>query len=281
MKNPNWGVPLNYYLKDGYWYIGGTNTGVSATGIQGPKGEKGDPGLNGGQGEQGMSAYTYALQNGFVGSVSDWLASLKGVPGPKGDPGTQGVPGIQGPPGGVGLTGAPGPKGDPGLNGAKGDPGIPGPKGDTGLQGIPGPRGATGAPGPQGNPGVPGAKGDPGDKGDPGEKGDTGAAGPQGLPGQNLQFTGTIIPDAATISATLNPNTNYKTATLTTCTSLTILLAEGNWFDEYVLYFTTSTTPPTVTLPIGITWVGGTPTFSASKTYIISIQNGIGVVANV
>ena len=108
-----------------------------------------------------------------------------------------------------------------------------------------------------------------------------GAQGPKGDPGQDFEFTGTTIPDAPTVSITLNPNTNYKTATLTTCTSLTILLAAGNWFDEYVLYFTTGAAAPTITLPVGITWVGGTPTFSANKTYIISIQNGIGVVANV
>lgn len=94
-------------------------------------------------------------------------------------------------------------------------------------------------------------------------------------------ISGSIIADATTLSITLNPNVNYKTATLTTCTSLTIALGTGEWFDEYTLYFTTGTTPPTITLPIGVTWVGGAPTFSANKTYIISIQNGIGVVANV
>lgn len=95
--------------------------------------------------------------------------------------------------------------------------------------------------------------------------------------------SGSLIADSTTLSIELSKYpTVKKTATLTTCTSLTITLPSGaNWYDEFVLYFTTSTTPPTVTLPIGIVWVGGTPTFSASKTYIISIQNGIGVVANV
>lgn len=112
-------------------------------------------------------------------------------------------------------------------------------------------------------------------------KGDPGTPGTPGEPGQNFQFTGTIIPDAVTISVTLNPNTNYKTATLATCTSFTILLSAGNWFDEYILYLTIGAVAPTITLPVGIIWVGGTPTFAANKTYLISIQNGIGVVASV
>lgn len=95
--------------------------------------------------------------------------------------------------------------------------------------------------------------------------------------------SGSLIADAITLSIELSKHPMIKkTKTLTTCTSLTITLPSGaNWYDEFVLYFTTSTTPPTITLPVGIAWVGGTPTFSASKTYIISIQNGIGVVANV
>ena len=45
-----------------------TNGGTGST-TPGPKGEKGDP---------GDSAYQVALTNGFEGSETDWLASLKG-----------------------------------------------------------------------------------------------------------------------------------------------------------------------------------------------------------
>ena len=69
------------------------------TGSQGPKGDKGDPGLQGPQGDKGdtgsqgpkgdkgdngKSAYDVAVENGYVGDASSWVASLKGD---KGDPG--------------------------------------------------------------------------------------------------------------------------------------------------------------------------------------------------
>ena len=93
------------------------------TGSQGPKGDKGDPGLQGPQGDKGdtgsqgpkgdkgdngKSAYDVAVENGYVGDASSWVASLKGD---KGDPGSQGPKGD---------------KGDPGLQGPKGDKGDPG-----------------------------------------------------------------------------------------------------------------------------------------------------------
>ena len=57
-----------------------------------PEGTKGDPGAPGADGE---SAYQVAVDNGFVGTETQWLASLKGT---KGDPGPAGPPG---PPGGA------------------------------------------------------------------------------------------------------------------------------------------------------------------------------------
>lgn len=69
-----------------------TNGGTGST-TPGPQGEKGDP---------GESAYQVALANGFEGTETEWLASLKG---PKGDPGEDGA------------TGPQGLKGDPGEDG--------------------------------------------------------------------------------------------------------------------------------------------------------------------
>ena len=80
-------------------------------GVKGDKGEKGDPGEKGETGEKGAdgkSAYQIALDNNFVGSESDWLASLKGAKGDKGDTGEQGPQGIQGPQGEKGADGASG-----------------------------------------------------------------------------------------------------------------------------------------------------------------------------
>lgn len=59
------------------------NTGDQ--GIQGEKGDVGEQGIQGDPGPSGASAYDIAVKNGFVGTETEWLASLKGE---KGDPGT-------------------------------------------------------------------------------------------------------------------------------------------------------------------------------------------------
>ncbi len=48
------------------------------------------------QGPQGKSAYELAVENGFQGTMKQWIESLKGSRGPQGPPGP---PGPQGPPG--------------------------------------------------------------------------------------------------------------------------------------------------------------------------------------
>lgn len=65
-----------------------------SAGVPGPAGE------NGKDGQDGKSAYEIAVDNGFEGTETEWLASLKGE---KGDPGTDGEDG-QGVPAG-GTTG--------------------------------------------------------------------------------------------------------------------------------------------------------------------------------
>ncbi|MDE5754848.1 MAG: collagen-like protein [Oscillospiraceae bacterium] len=102
---------------------------------------------SGTNGKDGLSAYEIAVQNGFTGSVSDWLASLQGEPG---EPGKQGLQGIQG---------------DPGQQGEKGEPG------ERGLQGEKGEKGDKGDPGKQGIQGIPGEKGEPGENGKDGVDG--------------------------------------------------------------------------------------------------------------
>ena len=78
------------------------------SGEKGDPGEKGEPGEPGKDGADGKSAYLLAVEHGYSGSESEWLASLKGE---KGDPGEQGE------------------------RGEKGEPGTPGEKGDTGASG--------------------------------------------------------------------------------------------------------------------------------------------------
>lgn len=164
------------------------------------------------QGPEGDSAYEVAVNNGFVGTEPEWLASLEGpqgpqgATGPQGEVGPQGPQGVQGEPGATGATGPEGPQGPAGPQGEtgatgatgpqgiQGEPGAAGPEGDSayevavtngfvgteaewlasleGPQGIQGETGATGAAGPQGEPGTAGATG---------PEGPQGPAGPDGL----------------------------------------------------------------------------------------------------
>lgn len=65
-------------------------------------------GADGEKGTDGKSAYQIAVEQGYQGSESDWLSSLKGDKGEKGDPGNrglQGVPGEKGEKGDAGVAG--------------------------------------------------------------------------------------------------------------------------------------------------------------------------------
>lgn len=101
----------------------------------------------GGSGGNGKSAYEIAVENGFVGTEVEWLASLKGKDGKDGINGRDGVDGkdgAKGDPGPAGPQGIQGPKGDTGATGVKGDKGDKGDTGATGLQGIQGLKGDKG-----------------------------------------------------------------------------------------------------------------------------------------
>lgn len=117
----------------------------------------------GGSGTDGLSAYEVAVENGFVGTEVEWLASLigadgpqgaTGATGPQGETGPQGIQGIQGEAGPAGADGATGPQGIQGIQGIQGETGAQGPQGiqgETGPQGI---QGETGAVGPTGATGI-------------------------------------------------------------------------------------------------------------------------------
>lgn len=78
------------------------------------------------KGDPGKSAYQVAVDNGFVGTEEEWLASLVGPQGPQG---------IQGP---QGNTGPRGERGEPGPTGSTGSQGPAGPQGQAGPQGVAG-----------------------------------------------------------------------------------------------------------------------------------------------
>ena len=109
-----------------YKEITTTGTGVA---IQGPKGD------------DGKSAYQIAVDNGYIGTESEWVTSLKGD---KGETGPQGPKGDKGADGTMSFTDLTeeqkeslrGPQGEQGPKGDKGDTGEQGPKGDKGADGT-------------------------------------------------------------------------------------------------------------------------------------------------
>lgn len=81
----------------------------------------------GANGKDGRSAYEIAIENGFVGTVAEWLESLKG---------RDGIDGKDGLPGKDGKDGADGLPGKDGTNGKDGLPGKDGRDGRDGKDGI-------------------------------------------------------------------------------------------------------------------------------------------------
>lgn len=107
------------------------------SGTQGPKGDQGIQGPAGANGSDGLSAYQIAVNNGFVGTESAWLASLEGP---------QGIQGVKGDTGSQGLTGAAGADGDSAYQVAVTN-GFTGTESEW-LASLEGPQG------PQGEPGI-------------------------------------------------------------------------------------------------------------------------------
>ena len=151
---------------------------------------------NGANGEKGSSAYQIAVEQGYQGSESDWLSSLKGDKGEKGNTGAKGNPGQDSADGKSAyaiavehgyedseekwLLSLKGEKGDTGERGEKGEKGDPG---DRGLQGVPGEKG---------------------------EKGDAGVAGKDGFsPIANVVKNGSVI------TITITDKNGTTTVTLT------------------------------------------------------------------
>ena len=150
-------------------------------------------GANGEKGTDGKSAYQIAVEQGYQGSESDWLSSLKGDKGEKGNTGAKGNPGQDGTDGKSAYAIAvehgyedSEEKWLLSLNGEKGDTGERGEKGDTGDRGL---------------QGVPGEKG---------EKGDAGVAGKDGF-----SPIANVVKDGSVITITITDKNGTTTVTLT------------------------------------------------------------------
>lgn len=193
--------------------------------------------LNAILGKDGASAYEIALQNGFEGSVTEWLESLKGADGSTGATGKDGNDGKDGIDGlsayqvwlSVGNTGT---EADflASLKGAKGD------KGEQGIQGIQGEKGDKGADGtmtfeeltPEQKASLKGDKGDKGEQGVQGiqgvkgDKGDTGASGKDGSAGVGIKTV------TQTTTSTADGGNNVITVTKTDGTTSTFTVKNGS-----------------------------------------------------
>lgn len=81
---------------------------------------RGKPGEDGKDGRDGKSAYEIAVENGFTGTVEEWLASLKGQDGANGRDGRDGRDGTNGRNGTDGQNGRDGSDGKDGKDGKDG-----------------------------------------------------------------------------------------------------------------------------------------------------------------
>ena len=230
-----------YVGTNGNWWIGTTDTGVTAGG------------RNGTDGATGKSAYEIAKENGCTLSEAEWLASLKGADGQNGSNGksayeiakeaglttaateAEWLERLKGATGAAGQDGRDGKDGVNGKDGADGKDGIDGKDGDTPFIGTNGNWwiGTTDtgvkAAGPQGELGLKGDKGETGAQGANGKsayeiaieknlitnavteeqwlaslKGEKGAQGEQGVGIQNITLNN------GTMTITLTDNTQFQ-----------------------------------------------------------------------
>lgn len=193
-----------YVGTNGNWWIGTTDTGVTAGG------------RNGTDGATGKSAYEIAKENGCTLSEAEWLASLKGADGQNGSNGKSAYEiALE-----AGLTtaateaewmdslkGATGAAGQDGRDGKDGKDGVNGKDGIAGKDGIDGKDGDTPFIGTNGNwwigttdTGVKaaGPQGEQGLKGDKGDKGETGAQGANGKSAYEIAIEKNLITNAVT-----------------------------------------------------------------------------------
>lgn len=136
---------MSIAVKSGLPSLGSTEGAVISADEVSVSEESGGNAVAGEDLPRGKSAYEIAKENGFNGTETEWLASLKGEPGAPGAPGKDGENGktpYVGDNGnwyiGADDTGKPsrGEKGEPGSPGARGEPGSPGAKGDKGDTGA-------------------------------------------------------------------------------------------------------------------------------------------------
>jgi hypothetical protein len=199
----------------------------------------------------GDSAYQVAVNNGFVGTEEEWIASLNGNDGKsayeiwleQGNTGTE-------------------QEFLESLNGKDGSNGLDGKDGYTPIKGVDyfdGKNGKDGVDGKNGTNGV------------------DGKDGTNGADGKNY-----VVDIVESVSSTqeIQPNKFYKFGELT---ELNITLAnptDTTILNEYMFEFISGNTATTLIIPDTIKWLE-TPNIEANKTYQCSIVNNIGILVGV
>lgn len=231
-------------------------------GVAGRDGRDGVNGTNGTNGANGLSAYQVAVNNGFVGTQTEWLVSLNGTNGANGTNGSNGwtatlalqVDGerkVVAVTGWTGGTGTPPPTGYLGASGVVSNIAqavdIRGSQGAQGLQGAKGDKGDTGDQGLAGLDGksayelaviggfvgteaewLASLKGEKGDKGDKGDTGDTGREVTAVTIEDSGQITLTMNDASTVVSNTPNTTVGFAAYTDTQYTSASPLAVTAN-----------------------------------------------------
>lgn len=113
-----------------------------------------------------------------------------------------------------------------------------------------------------------------------GVNGQDGQNGADGQDGQDLIHMGETVTSSGVVSKELSPNVFCLFSdTQTGISDLTLTLANGNFYDEYMCAFTTSASGCNLSLPNTVSYIGSVPTLEANTYYELSIVNNKAVIA--
>lgn len=113
-----------------------------------------------------------------------------------------------------------------------------------------------------------------------GVNGTNGQDGQNGADGQDLIHMGETVTSSGVVTKELTPNVFCLFSDTTTGISdLTLTLASGEFYDEYMCAFTTSASGCNLSLPNTVSYIGSAPTLEANTYYELSIVNSKAVIA--
>ena len=113
-----------------------------------------------------------------------------------------------------------------------------------------------------------------------GVNGTNGQDGQNGADGQDLIHQGEEVTSSGVVTKELSPNVFCLfTDTQTGISDLTLTLASGEFYDEYMCAFTTSASGCNLSLPNTVSYIGSVPTLEANTYYELSIVNSKAVIA--